>query len=71
MAKDIFPLPFEIPDMHYGHESHLCVASAVGFVKNNTEEYKKYVRNPEFVCKNCGRAANSADYLCEPEKLLP
>jgi hypothetical protein len=41
----------------------------VGFVKNNTEEYKKYVRNPEFVCKNCGRAANSADYLCEPEKL--
>ena len=69
MTKEIFPLPIEIPDSHYGHESHLCVAAAVGFVKNNTEAYKNYIRDPKHVCTNCGRSAKSADYLCEPTEI--
>jgi hypothetical protein len=45
------------------------MAENVGFVKNNLEEYKKYVRNPQFVCKNCGRAAAKAENLCSPDAL--
>ena len=47
-----FPLPQHLTEPHQGHEAHLCMAENVGFVKNNLEEYKKYVRNPQFVCKN-------------------
>ena len=69
MAKDIFPLPFEISDDHYGHEAHLCVASAIGYNKSNFDQYKEYVRDPKFVCKHCGRAAAKAENLCEPDAL--
>ena len=56
-----FPLPQHLTEPHPGHEAHLCMADNVGFVKNNLEEYKNYVRNPKFVCKNCGRAAAKAE----------
>jgi len=69
MAKDLFPLPIELSDTHYGHEAHLCVASAIGFVGNNLEEYKKFVKDAKYVCKHCGRVAVSADNLCEPTEL--
>jgi hypothetical protein len=45
------------------------MAKNVGFVKNNLQEYKKYVRNAKFVCRNCGRAAAKAENLCDPEEL--
>jgi hypothetical protein len=45
------------------------MAHNVGFVKSNLEEYKKFVRNAKFVCKNCGRAAAKAENLCQPETL--
>ena len=64
-----FPLPQHLTEPHPGHEAHLCMAENVGFVKNNLEEYKKYVRNPQFICKQCGRAAASADNLCHPDTL--
>jgi hypothetical protein len=64
-----FPLPQHLTEPHEGHEAHLCMAENVGFVKNNLEAYKKYVRNPQFVCKNCGRAAAKAENLCSPDAL--
>jgi hypothetical protein len=45
------------------------MAENMGFVKNNLEDYKKFVRNPQFVCKKCGRAAAKAENLCQPDKL--
>ena len=69
MSEKIFPLPIKIPDMHYGHEAHLCMAKATGFIANNLDEYKDYVRSAKFVCKNCGRAAASEGNLCEPDAL--
>jgi len=69
MSEKIFPLPIKIPDMHYGHEAHLCVAEATGFITNNLDAYKEYVRSPRYVCKNCGRAAKSAENLCDPDAL--
>lgn len=64
-----FPLPQALTEPHAGHEAHLCMAENVGFVKNNLEEYKKYIRNPRFVCKKCGRAAARAENLCSPDGL--
>jgi hypothetical protein len=54
---------------HPGHDKHLCFLENIGYVKSNLEEYKKLVINPDFVCKNCGRAAARDKNLCSPESL--
>ncbi len=54
---------------HAAHEEHLCLLENVGYLKSNLEDYKKLVRNPKFICKNCGRAAGNEKNLCSPEKL--
>jgi len=54
---------------HAHHEEHLCYLQNIGFVESNLDEFKKLVRNPKFVCGNCGRAAADAKNLCKPEKL--
>ncbi|MHA1959787.1 MAG: hypothetical protein ACW99U_06130 [Candidatus Thorarchaeota archaeon] len=33
------------------------------------EDIKARVRDPAWICKACGRAANSEKYLCEPVEL--
>jgi hypothetical protein len=45
------------------------MAENVGFVRDNLESYKNFVRNPQFVCKKCGRAAAKAENLCQPDNL--
>jgi hypothetical protein len=54
---------------HPEHEQHLCYLENIGYVATSLEDYKTLVRDPEFVCRNCGRAAASEKNLCEPEKL--
>jgi hypothetical protein len=54
---------------HPAHEQHLCYLQNLGYVESNLEDYKKLVRNPRFVCKNCGRAAADEKNLCKPDKL--
>ena len=54
---------------HPGHDKHLCYLNNLGFQISNEMDYKKLVKNPEFMCKNCGRAAASQDNLCNPVKL--
>lgn len=44
---------------------HLCVLSS----EKRTEEIKALVKNPEYVCFNCGRAARSKKNLCNPMPL--
>ena len=60
-------IPVDMP--HTGHEKHLCFLHNIGFVQSNLEEYKKLVKEAQYVCQNCGRTAASADNLCKPEKL--
>ena len=63
-----FDLPgLEMP--HEGHEKHLCFFHNIGYLKTNLEEYKKLIAHPKFVCRNCGRAAISKEYLCAPDRL--
>jgi hypothetical protein len=54
---------------HADHEQHLCYLQNIGFVQANPEEYRKLVRNPAFLCSDCGRAAAKEENLCKPEKL--
>ncbi|MBN2241956.1 MAG: hypothetical protein JW793_04640 [Acidobacteria bacterium] len=54
---------------HPMHDEHLCYLVNMGFLESNLEDYKERVKNPQFVCKNCGRAADSTDFLCKPSKL--
>ena len=38
--------------------------------KNYTDEnYIELVKNPEFVCKKCGRVSNNKKNLCSPFKI--
>jgi len=54
---------------HSHHEEHLCYLQNIGFIESNFDEYKKLVRNPKYVCGNCGRAAAEEKNLCKPTKL--
>jgi hypothetical protein len=46
-----------------GHDKHICQ------MKDDLEKVKKLVKNPEYVCKSCGRAAKNEENLCNPTKL--
>jgi hypothetical protein len=54
---------------HPGHEEHLCYLQNVGFLLKNWDDYKNLVKNPQYVCKACGRVASNDKNLCVPEKL--
>jgi hypothetical protein len=56
----------EITMPHALHEQHLCLLTNIG---TKLEEIKKLVKNPQFICKGCGRVAVSEKNLCNPEKL--
>jgi hypothetical protein len=52
---------------HIGHANHLCDLAESG--RMSLDEMKTLIRDPHYICKKCGRAANKADNLCEPVPL--
>ena len=52
---------FEKP--HVDHDKHLCNLVEKGVTR---EEWVKLVRNPNWICKQCGRVANKAENICDP-----
>ena len=54
---------------HPMHDEHLCYLVNMGFMESNLGDYKKLVKDANFICKSCGRSADSADNLCKPEKI--
>jgi hypothetical protein len=54
---------------HPGHEEHLCYLQNVGFLLKNWDDYKKLVKNGKYICRACGRVAESESNLCVPEEL--
>ncbi len=54
---------------HPHHDEHLCYLQNIGYNQSHSDEYKNLVRNPGYVCANCGRAAALEKNLCKPEKL--
>ncbi|MFW5769443.1 MAG: hypothetical protein ACOCYA_05245 [Spirochaetota bacterium] len=45
------------------------MAQTMNYIQTNLEDYKKLVRDGQYVCKNCGRVAHNAENLCAPDKL--
>lgn len=54
---------------HTGHGKHLCYLNNLGFQVNYPKEYKDLVKNPKYMCRNCGRVAANKNSLCLPEEL--
>ena len=48
-----------------GHEGHLCVLAS----ESRFEDIKAVVKNPRFICFNCGRVADAERNLCNPMPL--
>jgi len=46
-------------------ENHLCRISA----KHDLERVKRIVKDAQYFCKSCGRAAHDKDHLCDPSKI--
>ena len=49
----------------HGHPGHLCVLASQG----KFEEIKAVIKNPKFMCFNCGRIADREGNLCNPMPL--
>jgi len=58
---------FNMP--HEDHENHLCYLHNLGLLEADLEHYKGLVKDAQYICKRCGRAAKNPENLCEPEKL--
>ena len=54
------PLP------HSGHNKHLCYLNNLGFQISSPKQYRDLVKDARYLCKICGRVANSPTNLCKP-----
>ena len=59
----------EAKSPHIGHKHHLCSMVESGIV--SLEQIKDVVRDPQFICKICGRVARTSDNLCDPGSIDP
>jgi hypothetical protein len=63
-------LKMESPKIpHAMHDEHLCYLVNMGYIESNLKDYKELVKDAKFVCKKCGRSADSDDNLCKPNKI--
>jgi hypothetical protein len=49
-----------------GHELHLCQLHRNELHKKDPGAYAQLVKDPKYVCKNCGRVAAGQKHLCAP-----
>jgi len=50
------------------NSKHLCDRKKSQIV-DNLERYRDLVREPRFVCKECGRVAGQKKWVCKPMSL--
>ncbi len=53
----------------YDFEEETILSDAIepmcDFIEHNSiEKIRERVKDPKFICKDCGRAANKKEYLC-------
>ena len=49
------------------HSKHIC--QQIAQMNKDIEKISGIVKNPKAICFNCGRVADSPDYLCNPMPL--
>jgi hypothetical protein len=47
------------------HKGHLCVLAS----ESKIDEIRERVKNPQYMCFNCGRVADAEQSLCNPMPL--
>jgi hypothetical protein len=47
----------------------LCKLVEEGYLHDQTQDYKKLVKKPKYICQRCGRAACKKRNSCHPEKI--
>ncbi len=47
------------------HQAHICMLAS----KDKFDEIKNLTQNPQYICFNCGRVADSDKNLCNPMSL--
>ena len=52
-------------DCKGNHQGHLCVLASKGLF----DKIKEITKNPQYICFNCGRVADSEHNLCNPMPL--
>ena len=50
-------------------EKKLCLMEDTGKGGSTSQIYRMLVKDPQYVCKGCGREARNEDNLCAPEKM--
>ncbi len=50
------------------HDNKLCAMTCCPG-RIDIEELKPLVKNPKYICSQCGRTAAEADNVCSPESL--
>ena len=48
------------------HQNHLCHLYDTELHKKDPDRYAHLVKDPQFVCRSCGRVASAEKNLCEP-----
>jgi hypothetical protein len=38
-------------------------------IEKRIDEISKIIKNPNFICRKCARAANEKEFLCKPQKI--
>ena len=46
-----------------------CKFVSKEYLEGHFEEYLEMVRGPRYICCKCGRATNSEDNVCRPQKI--
>jgi hypothetical protein len=54
---------------HDAHDMNLCYLANDGYQCQDTNEYRRLVKNPRYICRLCGRAARDRKNLCRPVPL--
>lgn len=50
-------------------KKRLCKLIKKDILDEDMEAFIKLVKDPRFICRKCGRVANSDELLCKPKKL--
>ncbi len=47
----------------------LCKLVKEEYLEDHMDDYLEIIKKPKYVCKKCGRVADSEDRLCKPKKI--
>lgn len=68
--KDMESTPINEKKLERARKRTLCKLVKKDFLKKHLREYKELVKDPIWVCRKCGRAANNMESLCKPARLM-